>query len=97
MTDWLNHLRSLRQEGYADAQAGRPMRHGCLASREERLEYCKGFEDWQEEACPSYTRWTHRESGWQTPLKLEVTAASPRYASPSGESTESREPEGQHR
>lgn len=46
------------------------MRHGCLASREERLEYCKGYEDWQEEHVPRYIRWTHRESTWEKPLKL---------------------------
>lgn len=71
MTNWFNHLRGLRQEGYADALAGRPMRHGCLASREERLEYCKGYEDWQEENVPRYVRWTHRESQWHQPIKLD--------------------------
>ena len=56
--EWLHYLRRLRTEGYLDASAGRPMCHGALPGREERFEYCKGYEDWQERNLPGYQRWT---------------------------------------
>ena len=55
------YLRALREEGYSDAKANRPNRSGSLPGPEERLEYCKGFEDWLVESSPAYKRWTPSE------------------------------------
>jgi hypothetical protein len=43
----VNDLERLRAEGYADASSGRPDRSGALHGPMERLEYYKGWEDWQ--------------------------------------------------
>ena len=65
-TDYLQHLRELRGEGYSDAQNGRPDRSGSLPGRAERLEYHKGWEDWHAENTPGYKRWTHIEDAETT-------------------------------
>lgn len=59
--NWLMTLRRLRAQGYDDARAGLPNGSGALPGRAERLEYCKGYEDWLEFMNGDYRRWTPAE------------------------------------
>ena len=65
--DYLQHLRNLRAQGYADAEEQRPDRSGSLPGPAERLEYYKGWDDWHVRNVVGYKRWTPAED-ISTPL-----------------------------